>query len=45
MVKTPTTAMPEEEVVIKMKVITPRVREADLEMLQLEKDLDRMGCM
>ena len=44
MVKTPAAATP-EEVAIKMKAITPRVPEIDLETLQLEEDLDRMGCL
>ena len=27
------------------KAVTPRVPETDLEALQLENDMDRMGCM
>ena len=45
MVKTPTAVTPEEGVAIKMKAVTSRVPETDLETLQLEEDMDRMGCL
>ena len=45
MVKTPMAATPEEGISIKMKAVTPRFPETDLELLQLEEDLDRMGCV
>ena len=45
MVKTPMAATQEERATIKMKAVTPRFPETDLELLQLEKDLDRMGCV
>jgi hypothetical protein len=34
-----------EEYSIKVKAITPRYPETDSEMVQLEEDLDRMGCL
>ena len=45
MVKTATTAVPEEKVVIKIKAVMPRFADSDVEALQLEEDLERMGCL
>ena len=45
MVRTPTAVVSEGEVAIKIKVVTPRFPESDVEALQLEEDLERMGCL
>ena len=45
MARTPTAAAPEEETSIKIKAVTPRFAESDVEALQLEEDLERMGCL
>ena len=44
MVKTPAAAA-KEKVVIKMKAVTPVFPESDLELVELQEDLDRMGCV
>ena len=44
MVKTPAAAA-QEKVVIKMKAVTPHCPESDLELVELQEDLDRMGCI
>ena len=44
MVKTPAAAA-KEKVVIKMKAVTPVFQESDLELVELQVDLDRMGCV
>ena len=43
MARTPA-AMPREETVIKLKAVTPRFPESKEEALQLNEDLERMGC-
>ena len=45
MVKTPVAAELVEECAIKVKTITPRFPETDAAMVQLEEDLDMMGCL
>ena len=45
MVRTPTVAAPEKKVAIKIKAVMPRFTESDVEALQLEEDLERMGCL
>ena len=45
MVKTPAVVELAEEYSIKVKAITPCYPETDSEMVQLEEDLDRMGCL
>ena len=45
MVRTPVAAELAEEYTIKVKGITPRYPETDVEMVQLEEDSDRMGCL
>ena len=42
MVKTPASAA-QEKAVIKMKAVTPHFPESDLELVELQEDLDRMG--
>ena len=42
MVKTPAAAA-QEKAVIKMKAVTPHFPESDLELVELQEDLDRMG--
>ena len=44
MMRTPTTA-PREETNIKLKAVTRRFLATDEEVLQLEEDLERMGCV
>ena len=45
MVRTPTAAASEEKVVIKIKAVAPRFADSDVAALQLEEDLERMGCL
>ena len=45
MVKTPAIVELAEEYSIKVQGITPRYPETDAEMVQLEEDLARMGCL
>ena len=44
MVRTPTAA-PQEETIIKLKAVTPCFPASNEEALQLEEDLERMGCV